>query len=228
MGEARLSFSGRRSADKGIVISNSGTRENESDIHALAPLSHGQTRGVPFVSLAPRAVKTTLLRILAGLKLPVRVRLSWEVSPGKDRVASFRKGHCSRGFHGKDNVAFPLRAGRRPHGVEAVTRAEAVLSDVGLTGSEGSFPTSSGGMRQRVALAREWCRNPDILLLDEPFSSLDTRMSHLLAEQMRELAVGLSATVVFVTYNIEEAALLGHRICVMGARPGRIVTKPYT
>jgi NitT/TauT family transport system ATP-binding protein len=78
-------------------------------------------------------------------------------------------------------------------------------------------------MRQRVALARAIVSDPDVLLLDEPFSSLDQETAHRLQNMLRKLVSNLSSTVVYVTHNTEEAVYLGHRICVLGGRPGTLI-----
>jgi len=199
--------------------------EGDRLVKALGPVTLTVEPGEFLCLLGPTGCgKTTLLRILAGLETPDSgtVSLLGEGRPGGIGYV-FQEGALFPWLTARDNVAFPLRArgtGRR----EAGSRAIEILADMGLAGFEGSYPHQlSGGMRQRVALARALAPEPEILLLDEPFSSLDTRTSHILQNRMRELSRRLPATVVFVTHSIEEAVFLGRRICVMGSRPGTVV-----
>lgn len=164
--------------------------------------------------------KTTILRLLSGLEKPT----SGYCDTGAGRLGYvFQQGALFPWLTVESNVGFPLRArgmGRRD--AEAVSRR--ILEQVGLSGFEKSFPHElSGGMQQRTALARGLVTEPDLLLLDEPFASLDERTSMVLQEMVYGLCSRLSTTVVFVTHNIEEAVYLGDRVVVMGHRPGRIV-----
>lgn len=196
-----------------------------SYLHALGPVTLKVAPGEFLCLLGPTGCgKTTLLRLLAGLEAPDRGKIGFHgpSTPGSVGYV-FQEGALFPWLSALDNVAFPLRAQGVPRG-EARKRAFSILADVGLSGFDKSYPHQlSGGMRQRVALARGMVSSPGIILLDEPFSSLDTRTSHILQERTRELAARLNSTVVFVTHSIEEAVFLGHRICVMGNRPGRIV-----
>jgi NitT/TauT family transport system ATP-binding protein len=112
---------------------------------------------------------------------------------------------------------------RRGEG-DYLPEARELLHLMGLHRHEGAFPWElSGGMRQRVALARAWIMHPAVLLMDEPFGALDAQTR----TQMQELLLGIwsrnRATVLFVTHDVDEALLLGSRVLVMSARPGRIV-----
>jgi NitT/TauT family transport system ATP-binding protein len=123
-----------------------------------------------------------------------------------------------------DNAAFGLAMAGVPR-VEIKARVTNYLDLVGLTGFEGHYPYQlSGGMQQRVGLVRALVMNPSILLMDEPFAALDAQTREILQEELLALMdrPDERKTMVFITHSIDEAILLGDRIAVMSARPGRI------
>lgn len=163
--------------------------------------------------------KTTLLRLLSGLETAD----SGSVEKGNSRLGYvFQQGALFPWLTVESNVMFPLRAGGMPR-KEASEKCSEMLDMVGLKEFACSYPHElSGGMQQRTALARGLITEPHILLLDEPFASLDERTAMILQDTVRDLCTKLSTTVVFVTHNIEEAVYLADRIVVMGSRPGFI------
>jgi NitT/TauT family transport system ATP-binding protein len=121
-----------------------------------------------------------------------------------------------------DNVAFPLEiAGKRKH--ERLERARHFISLVGLDGFENRYPAElSGGMRQRVAMARTLASEPKILLMDEPFAALDEQTRLLLGDKVLQIQQELQQTTLIITHNITEAVQLADRVLVMTYRPGRV------
>ena len=122
-----------------------------------------------------------------------------------------------------DNVALGLQiAGRPQH--ERQDLSQYFIDLVGLTGFEHHYPHElSGGMRQRVNLCRAWAIDPQILLMDEPFAALDEITRFKLNADLLELWSGQRLTVIFVTHSVYESVFLSNRICVMAARPGRVI-----
>ncbi|WP_018680985.1 ABC transporter ATP-binding protein [Actinokineospora enzanensis] len=170
--------------------------------------------------------KSTLLDLLAGLAEPtggqVLVDGSPVTGPGLDRGIVFQQYALLPWRTAQGNVEFGLEAigvGRR----ERATRAREFLDLVGLTGFEHRYPHElSGGMRQRVAIARSLAYDPDVLLMDEPFAALDAQTRESLQEELLRIWERTGKTIVFITHGIDEAVYLGQRVAVMTSRPGRI------
>jgi NitT/TauT family transport system ATP-binding protein len=170
--------------------------------------------------------KTSLLRLVAGLLEPTggAIYLDNErVSrPGRDRGMVFQSYTLFPWLTVQDNVEFGLRIAAVPS-PERREIARRFIGQVGLAGFEKHYPKQlSGGMMQRVALARALANDPAILLMDEPFGALDSQTRSLMQELLLDLWQQSHKTVLFITHDIDESILLGDRVYVMTARPGRI------
>jgi NitT/TauT family transport system ATP-binding protein len=170
--------------------------------------------------------KTTLLRVIAGL-IPadegqVHVNGKAVVGPGPDRAVVFQSFALLPWADVLTNVTFGLRLQGMPK-ADREERGMHFVQLVGLSGFERRLPKElSGGMQQRVGLARALAVDPDILLMDEPFGALDEQTRRLLQEQLLEIWEKTRKTVVFITHSMEEAVLLADRLVLMSRRPGRI------
>jgi NitT/TauT family transport system ATP-binding protein len=169
--------------------------------------------------------KTTLLRILAGLESATSGTIDIDVPPGTARPVNsmvFQGDSIFPWMTVWDNAAYGLRM----RNVEAGMVKSVVghyLDRTGLTRFADYYPHQlSGGMRQRVSIARAFANNPQILLMDEPFSALDAQNKLLLQEELLRIWEEHKKTVVFITHSVDEAVLLGDRIMVMTAQPGRV------
>jgi len=168
--------------------------------------------------------KTTLLRLLAGLEQPT----SGEVIYGDSNP---NKPKCNLVFQEQavfpwmtvwENIAFGLRR-RGVKGAELEDIVDHFLDLTGLSGFWNFYPYQlSGGMKQRVGVARAFANDPEILLMDEPFASLDEQNKTLLQDELLRIWEQTKKTVVFITHSIDEAISLGDRVIVMTNRPGRI------
>jgi NitT/TauT family transport system ATP-binding protein len=170
--------------------------------------------------------KTTLLRCIAGL-------VGWEsgqilidgrpvTGPGHERAMVFQSFALLPWLSVRRNVTFGLELRGVPKR-EREDRAAELLQMVGLKGFEERRPNElSGGMQQRVGLARALAVRPQVLLMDEPFGALDEQTRRLLQEELLRIWEAQRTTVVFITHSMEEAVLLGDRVVLMSARPGRI------
>jgi NitT/TauT family transport system ATP-binding protein len=170
--------------------------------------------------------KSSLLRLIAGLIQPTSGAVYLDdrkvARPGKDRGMVFQSYTLFHWLTVRENVEFGLRiANIKP--AERAMIARKFLAEVGLESFETAYPKQlSGGMMQRVALARALANDPEILLMDEPFGALDSQTRSLMQELLLRIWESSHKTVLFITHDIDEAILLGDRVYVMTARPGRI------
>jgi NitT/TauT family transport system ATP-binding protein len=170
--------------------------------------------------------KTTLLRCIGGLLTPS----SGEVLIDGEPIRAPREGVAIVFQHFGllpwktvvDNVAFGLRIARLPR-QQVAEKVEHYIHLVGLAGFENHYPYQlSGGMQQRVGLARALAIDPEILLMDEPFASVDAQTREVLQEELLQLHDRERKTMIFITHSIDEAIILGDRVAVMASRPGRV------
>jgi NitT/TauT family transport system ATP-binding protein len=175
--------------------------------------------------------KSTLLQIARGFLDPTRGKLRFvEIASGQTtgRPAMATVWQAFNLFPWLtviENVAFGLELAGVPR-TEREARARVAIGAVDLSGFENRFPRQlSGGMRQRVGIARALVMQPEVLLLDEPFGALDAQTRLVLQEQLSRLVETSGTTAILVTHSIEEAILLADRIVVMTARPGRIAAE---
>jgi len=168
--------------------------------------------------------KTTLLRILAGLETATSGEVTISVTQ-KDRPVNsmvFQEQSVFPWMTVRDNVAYGLRLRGIPRKAR-MEIAEQYISMIGLTKFAECYPHQlSGGMKQRVSVARAFANDPEILLLDEPFGALDEQNRLLLQQELLKIWEGMRKTAVFITHSIDEALCLGDRIMIMTAHPGTI------
>ncbi|WP_304171451.1 ABC transporter ATP-binding protein [Limnochorda pilosa] len=201
-------------------------RRGDRQVTALEDVSLAIPEGEFCVLLGPSGCgKSTLLRILAGLEAPsagtVEIRRSTPQAPLNAMV--FQEQGVLPWMTVEENVAFGLQMRGLPRR-EIRERTERFLEKVQLLPFRHAYPKElSGGMKQRVSLARAFVTEPEILLMDEPFSALDEQTTFLLQEELLRIWSEHRRTVVYVTHSIDEAILLGDRLLLMSARPGRIV-----
>ncbi|MEK3936214.1 ABC transporter ATP-binding protein [Sporosarcina sp. FSL W7-1349] len=169
--------------------------------------------------------KTTLLRILAGLESPsigdFTIATAGEDRPLQSMV--FQERGIIPWLTVEENVAFGLKMRHLPKKLIR-ERTDYYLKKTGLQKFSSLYPKElSGGMKQRVSIARAFANDPEILLMDEPFAALDEQNKFILQEELLSIWEETGKTVLFITHSIDEALLLGDRILLMSSQPGRIV-----
>ncbi len=211
----------------GIVELKSIGKTYETGVEALRDVTHDFPAGQLSTILGPSGCgKTTLLKIIAGL-IPATTGEVWVKGkqvdgPGAERAFVFQDFALLPWATVLRNVAFGLELKGIPKD-QRLEIARKFIGEVGLAGFESSYPHQlSGGMRQRVGLARALTVDADIILMDEPFSSVDEQTRRKFQEDLLDLLRRQQKTVIFVTHSIEEAAYLSDRIVLLSARPGNI------
>jgi NitT/TauT family transport system ATP-binding protein len=210
-----------------IAVSVRGVSKNYGSVEALKNLSLEFPRGQLTSLLGPSGCgKTTLLKIIAGLLEPtagdIEVNGKAVAGPGPDRAFVFQDFALLPWASVMRNVAFGLEL-RGVAKSEREAIAEKYIKDVGLAGFEASFPHElSGGMRQRVGLARALSVDADVLLMDEPFSAVDEQTRRKFQEDLLALVANENKTFLFVTHSIEEAVYVSDQIAILLPRPSRV------
>ncbi|HSE86101.1 MAG TPA: ABC transporter ATP-binding protein [Candidatus Binatia bacterium] len=199
----------------------------DGGVEALTAVSLGLPRARLSTLLGPSGCgKTTLLKIIAGLISPSRgevwVKGKKVDGPGPERAFVFQDFALLPWANVLRNVAFGLELRGTPQ-EQRFEIARKQIAEVGLSSFELSYPHQlSGGMRQRVGLARALAVDADIILMDEPFSSVDEQTRRKFQEELLELLRHKQKTVIFVTHSIEEAAYLSDQIVLLSPRPGTV------
>jgi len=200
-----------------------------ASLHALGPIDLDLMRGEFFSVVGPSGCgKSTLLDVLAGLSVPSEGtatfegrRIAGSVPDGIGVV--FQEDSSFPWLTVFDNAAFGLRRLGAAE-TEVKARVHDALRLIGLSAFAGAYPAQlSGGMRQRVCIARTLVMRPRFILLDEPFGALDQQTRLLMGDELLRLWRETGATILLITHSLDEAALLSDRVGVMSARPGRFI-----
>jgi NitT/TauT family transport system ATP-binding protein len=202
---------------------------DHQSVHALGPVDLDLRKGEFFAVVGPSGCgKSTLLEVLAGLQRPTAGSVTFEMKPVADVVPDgigvvFQEDASFPWLTVWDNAAFGLR---RQGAAEAEVRrrVDDSLAFMGLKDFSRAYPPQlSGGMRQRVCIARTLVLQPRLILLDEPFGALDAQTRLLMGDEVLRLWRRTGATVLLITHALDEAAMLSDRVGAMSARPGRFI-----
>jgi len=200
-----------------------------ASVHALGPLDLTLSQGEFFSVVGPSGCgKSTLLDLVAGLARPSEGSIRFE---GREVAGSvpdgigvvFQEDASFPWLTVRDNVAFGLKRQSLPRG-ELAARVDYAIDFMGLKDFARAYPAQlSGGMRQRVCIARTLVLKPRLLLLDEPFGALDQQTRLLMGDEVLRLWRETGATIMLITHALDEAAMLSDRVGVMSSRPGRFI-----
>jgi NitT/TauT family transport system ATP-binding protein len=202
-------------------------RGQKSTFTAVDDISIDLAAGEFLVLVGPSGCgKSTLLDLLGGLSTPSSGRILLDgnpiTGPGLDRGIVFQQYALLPWRTARKNIEFGLEAKGLPAAVRQ-ERAEHYLELVGLQSFADRFPHElSGGMKQRVAIARSLAFDPEVLLMDEPFAALDAQTRESLQDELLRIWQATGKTILFITHGIDEAIYLGQRVAVLTSRPGRI------
>ncbi len=203
--------------------------DGPSAVEALGTINLEIRRGEFFSIVGPSGCgKSTLLDIVSGLVRPTSGSVRFEGKELRGEVPDgigvvFQEDSSMPWLNVRDNVAFGLRISSLPK-KEAADRVDHAIHFMGLAQFAAHYPAQlSGGMRQRVCIARTLVLRPRLILLDEPFGALDQQTRLLMGDELVRLWRETGATVLFITHALDEAAMLSDRVGVMSARPGRFI-----
>jgi NitT/TauT family transport system ATP-binding protein len=210
-------------------VSMQGVEKVYAAMRALGPIDFELRHGEFFAVVGPSGCgKSTLLELIAGLSVASAGEVAFEGKPIAGRVPSgvgvvFQEDASFPWLTVQENIAFGLKKLRLPAD-EKSDRVARALAMMGLTQFARSYPAQlSGGMRQRVCIARTLVTQPRLILLDEPFGALDQQTRLLMGDEVLDLWRKTGATVFLITHALDEAAMLADRIGIMSARPGRLI-----
>ena len=211
------------------VTKNYARRGQDEDLKIIDRLDLSFRPGELVTIVGPSGCgKSTILKMIDGLTPLTSGSISFEPSSPKARIGFVFQDYSSALAPWRTvqkNVQFGLEIEGIASRTERAEAAARYIEMVGLQGSENAYPRElSGGMQQRVQLARVLAYEPDVLLMDEPFGSLDAQIRRVMQEELRKILETLDRTVLFVTHDIEESLYLGDRTVVLDHRPARVLT----